>query len=187
MAVSGNANRRRQRNSAALKAFGANAQNGRKPVLCREIRHGESPVCIYTVGYERRDGDQLIDALQNLNIEHLADVRDRPISRKPDFRAAALCARCEAAEIEYWSWTELGSTERQRERLRETGDIRYFHKVFRQYATRSLTEDIDRLASIAARKSVALLCYEREHDECHRRTIADLLADRLDASVIAIL
>jgi uncharacterized protein (DUF488 family) len=186
MSVSGRIKSRRLNNANGLAAFGISASDDNGDSICKVVREGNS-VTIFTVGYEKRSGEDLIAVLRDCGVEYLADVRDNPVSRKPDFRKAALRAICEDAGIEYGPWSELGSTEGQRERLRESGDLAHFHKTFRAYARRSLSDSIDRLAAVAKRKSVALLCYERAHDECHRRTVANLLADRLDAGIAAIL
>lgn len=186
MTVSGQFRNRREGNAKALAAFGLSTSNGNGNGVYRVVREGET-VTIFTVGYERRNGEDLMAVLRDCGVDHLADVRDNPMSRKPDFRREALRSICEQAGIEYGSWTDLGSTESQRDRLRETGDLKQFHKNFRAYARRSLSEPIDRLAKVAKKKTVALLCYERAHEECHRSTVADLLADRLDAGITAIL
>lgn len=185
MNLSGENSSRRAANAKALAAFGVAelSDNGRGRY--RVVREGGA-VTVFTIGYERRDGEELIALLLDAGVDHLADVRDKPRSRKPDFRAGALKARCEDAGIEYGAWVALGSTEAQRQRLHESGDLARFHRTFRAYAKRSLDEPLCQLAKVAKKKSIALLCYERSHEECHRSVVADLLADRLSASITAI-
>lgn len=177
---------RRAANAKALGAFGAAPTAGGAYRVIREAGAGGAAIAIFTIGYEGRTGEDLIAALRDAGVRHLADIRQKPVSRKPDFRAPALRALCEVAGIEYGAWPELGSTEDQRDRLNETGDLERFHRVFRRHAERSLGAAIERLAGVARTKSVALLCYERAHDECHRSVIADLLAERFDGGVTAI-
>lgn len=184
--LSGQISSRRSANAKGLAAFGVTAALGKTSSLYRTIREG-GPVTIFTVGYERRTGEDMIAALRDAGVEYLADIRDKPVSRKPDFRAAALQAFCEDARIEYGGWSKLGSTEHQRERLHETGDLARFHKAFRGHAIKELDADIERLARVAKRKIVALMCYERAHDECHRSVVADLVAEKLGAGITAIL
>lgn len=186
MTLSGQIKDRRASNAKALAAFGDTVVVGDTGSVYRTVREGTA-VTIFTIGYERRDGEGLIAALKDAGIQHLADVRDKPMSRKPDFRGRALQALCERAGIEYGAWSELGSTADQRDRLHENGDLARFHKAFRTYARESLGDAISRLAKIAKKKPVALLCYERAHDECHRSTVADLVADQIGAGITAIL
>ena len=159
----------------------------RKVTVPSEVIREGGKVTIYTIGYEKRTGKELMALLKKAGIEHLADIRKKPISRKADFRAKALQALCERAGIEYGPWPDLGATEEMRERLQTTGDLVRFHKDFRAYAKKSLKTPVKRLAEVAAEKVVALLCYERAHEECHRSTIADLVADELDGRIVAIL
>lgn len=184
MALSGRISNRRAANARSLALFGVEPSAAASE-LYRVIRKGSGPT-VFTVGYERRSGEDLMAALRDAGIDYLADIRDKPVSRKPDFRAAALRGFCAEAGIEYGGWSTLGSTEAQRDQLHESGDLAKFHKTFRAYACRHLREPLDQLASIVQDKSVALLCYERVHEECHRSVVADLVADRLNAGITAI-
>jgi uncharacterized protein (DUF488 family) len=149
------------------------------------VRSGNA-CTIFTIGYERRDPDEMISLLWDAGVQLLVDIRERPVSRKPDFREDALRARCEDAGIEYELWQELGSTADQREALKETGDTEGFRRRFRAYARRYKAHVVDRLARRAKSKTIALMCYERVHEDCHRAVVADLLADRFDATILAI-
>lgn len=177
--------RRRAASARAMMAFGVVAPTKGR-TLHRVVRPG-GPTVIFTIGYERRDGEDLISAIRDAGVQHLADIRDKPMSRKPDFRETALRAFCLDAGIEYGAWPDLGSTQAQRDALHATGNLSKFHAAFQAYAEQQLEAPLKRLASVAKKKVVALLCYERAHEECHRSTIAALLADRLKAGVTAIL
>lgn len=180
--------KRRSRNAAAIgRAFGisvaAPPATGRSTNY-RTVREGGATT-IFTIGYEKRDGDGLISLLIDAGIELLADIREKPMSRVPDFRAAALRGLCENAGIEYRSWPELGSTEKLRENLKATGDFKRFESGFRGHVLRCGQHALKELAMAAKKKPTALLCYERLHEECHRSTVAELLADILDAGIVA--
>lgn len=173
----------RASNARALAAFGVKVDGTGSKV--RMIREGKRTT-IYTVGYESRDGEELMSILSDQDVKSLADIRQRPISRKPDFRAAALKALCEQAGIEYQAWSCLGSTVEQRENLKSSGDMDAFEAEFRDYAKRVMSADLDRLAKAVEKKPTALLCYERVHEHCHRKIIAELVAERIDATILAL-
>ena len=178
--------KRRTANSRSLDALLAGSNASDTGSGYRVVRQGNGTT-IFTIGYERRDGAELIASLVDAGVRLLVDVRERPISRKPDFRKSALEARCEAAGFLYQSWTELGSTEHQRGQLRNTGDLSEFKRRFRDFARRGRSAALDSLGALAKKKKqIALICYERLHEECHRSIIADLVAERIDATVVAI-
>jgi len=175
-----------QRRITNLKKLGLLAEHISPGSATRVVRKGKSSVSLYTVGYEKRDGDQLISVLVDNGIKTLADVRQRAMSRKPDFRAAALRKKCQEAGIEYQSWPSLGSTVELRDELAESGNFTQFASDFRELALQTLMTDIKRLAQSVSLSPTALLCYERAHEECHRSIIADLAAKHIDATVIAV-
>jgi uncharacterized protein (DUF488 family) len=180
--------KRRNRNSGAIeRAFGIAVAEPAAKSPCnryRTIREG-GPITIFTIGYEKRNGEDLISLLKDAGIELLADIREKPMSRVPDFRAAALRGFCENAGIEYMNWPELGSTEKLRENLKATRDFKHFETGFRKYVLQHGKRALEQLAVEAKMKMTALLCYERLHEECHRSTVAELLADILDAGIVA--
>jgi uncharacterized protein (DUF488 family) len=183
MAIYSDIEQRRAKNAKNLAAFGASVAGTNAGI--RTIRTGKT-VTIFTVGYERRDGDELMGVLRDHGIKALADVRQRPISRKPDFRATALREFCEVAGIEYQPWPMLGSTDEQRDELQASGNFKAFAQKFKAYAKRTLDHDLQNLALSVTRIPTALLCYERLHEDCHRSVIADLVGESIDATVIAI-
>lgn len=158
------------------------SQNGRQGI----VRKGNG-IRVFTIGYEQRSGEECIASLVEAGVDTLVDVRERPFSRKPDFRKTAIEQRCRAAGLAYESWPRLGSTAHQRKQLWETRDFRTFARRYRDFARRRRAAELDQLAAVAAKRTIALICYERAHETCHRSIIADLLADRLDATIIAIL
>ena len=186
MTHSGEHSARRRDNAEALAAFGVAVEDSNPDTVYRTIRSGEG-ASIFTIGYEGRSGDDLVAQLRDAGVDTLVDVRERPFSRKPDFRRKALEQLCVDAGIDYESWTRVGSTGHQRVTLKATGDIREFMRRFRDFVKRGRDEELDALAKRAEKGTIALLCYERSHDECHRCIVADLLADRMDATIVAIL
>lgn len=175
---------RRRANANALKAFGLAGESERDSIY-RDIRVGSGPT-VFTIGYERRDSEDLVSRLLDAGVDILVDVRERPFSRKPDFRRGPLERACANAGIEYESWSSLGSTGHQREILRSSGDFGLFRKRFRELVRRSRMDDIEELAELAEVKSIALICYERCHEECHRSIVAEFVSEVCDASIVAI-
>jgi uncharacterized protein (DUF488 family) len=178
--------RRKEANAGALAAFGAKHLKGSASSLSRVVREGGAAT-VYSIGYERRTGDELVNALHDAGVEYLADVRDKAVSRRPEFGGRAVQALCERAGIEYEPWPELGAPQEQRDALHQTGDFNRFLRVFRSHAQATMGQPLERLAAIVRERRVALLCYERAHEECHRSIIAELLADRAGAGIAAIL
>ena len=177
---------KRRRNASDLAAFGIDATASVDEQRFRQVREGDGPT-IFTIGYERRDGEELVSLLLDAGVDTLVDVRERAMSRRADFRGKALRARCEEAGIAYLPMQQLGSTDQMRDELKGSRDYDAFHRTFRAYAERELEEPLLRLADEARQRTVCLICYERAHEECHRSTVADLVADAANASITAII
>lgn len=177
---------RKQTNAHALSAFGFKAATQTSSSVMREVRDGNGPR-VFTIGYEGRTGENLIAALQEVGVDVLVDVRQRAMSRRADFRGKALAAFCDAAGIDYVGMPDLGSTDELRDALHESGDIAKFMKKFERHARKACVDGLERLAQIATTKTVALLCYERCHDVCHRSVVAQMLSEEIDASICAII
>jgi uncharacterized protein (DUF488 family) len=136
---------------------------------------------ILTIGYEGASLADFLTTLKAAGVQLLLDIRELPISRRKGFSKSALSAALVEAGIEYSHERALGSPREIRYRLREDGDLARFFSDFREYLAtqRPLLDSLARTTTGA----VALLCYERNHAECHRSVVADALARRAQSTV----
>ena len=128
-----------------------------------------------TIGYEGASADDFVGTLKLVDVQIVVDIRDRAQSRRPGFSKSALREKLEQSGIRYLHLRELGDPKEGREAAR-SGDMAKFRKV---YAAVLATEDasgaLNQIAELAKRMNVCLLCYERDHHECHRKIVADRL------------
>ncbi|MEX1271802.1 MAG: DUF488 domain-containing protein [Acidimicrobiia bacterium] len=126
---------------------------------------------IVSIGYEQRSVEEVIALLRRNNVEVLVDVRLNPISRKKGFSKSSLGQALDAADIEYRHERELGNPKSNRDPFRrglKSARTRYLLHL-QNGASMKYREVID----LAHRSRVALLCFERDHHECHRSCIVD--------------
>ena len=62
---------------------------------------------IFTIGYQQATQPAVLAALEEAGVEVLADVRARPLSRKPGFSKSALKAAVEGAMADGMSLAEM--------------------------------------------------------------------------------
>lgn len=140
------------------------------------MAHPSSPQVV-SIGYEGRSAAELIEALRDQQVTVLVDIRLTPISRKPGLSKTALAAALRAAGIEYVHLRELGNPKANRPGYRagEPTALDRYRSVLSsddgQSALRHVTELLDGGA-------VALLCFERDHADCHRHQVVDELGVR---------
>ena len=123
---------------------------------------------IWTIGYEQTTMSAFLAALQGAGVELVADVRAIAASRRPGFSKTALAANLAEAGIGYRHFRALGTPPEGRAAARALD----LAKLKRVYAGQlELPEAIAagaELADLAHERRVALLCYEREPECCHR-------------------
>lgn len=132
---------------------------------------------IWTVGHSTRTAEQLLDLLKQNGIEHIADVRRFPGSRRfPQFNEGPLREALAAAGIGYTHIVELGG---RRPARPDSPNTAWRNASFRGYADHMGTPDfragIDRLVALASSGRTAILCAEALWWRCHRSLIADFL------------
>lgn len=180
------ASARRKSNARSIAAFGVTFDQFELGLPGTRLVHDGTGPEVHTIGYEGRSLDDLVVCLQESKIDLVVDIREKPISRRPEFRLAPLSLELESAGIEYESWPELGSPTTQRSELRSTGDFETFRKKFRTFALRYRSDYLSNLGRLAKKKRIALFCYERAHEECHRSVVAELLNTKSRAKIQAI-
>src|SRR5216117_4123464 len=123
---------------------------------------------IFTIGYEGTTVPEFIAALTAAGVDRVIDVHALPLSRRPGFSKSPLRAALADAGIEYVHLKALGTPPEGRAAARAGR----FADLERIYAGQlELPEAIAQSAlmlDLAAEKSSALLCMEREPARCHR-------------------
>lgn len=131
---------------------------------------------LFTVGYQGRSLDGFVELLHEEGIEQLVDVRDNPWSRKPGFTGSALADALEDAGIAYEHLGDLGTPKRIREALSE-GEIEDFQTAYTEHLD-GQDEALERLVALADARPTAIMCMERDVEDCHRRFLARRMAKR---------
>ncbi|MBV9548987.1 MAG: DUF488 domain-containing protein [Alphaproteobacteria bacterium] len=130
---------------------------------------------LYTVGYEGADLSDFLITLQIHKIKQVIDVRDLPLSRKRGFSKNALAAALADLDIAYLHLKSLGDPKPGREAARN-GDTAGFRRIYSRHLSGNAARAGLIEATTAARKTTSsLLCYERDHSDCHRAIIAEKL------------
>jgi uncharacterized protein (DUF488 family) len=129
---------------------------------------------VVTIGYEGRQVDEFVAELADHRVEIVFDVRANAVSRKPGFSKRRLGEALATAGIEYRHVPALGNPRRNRDAMR-AGDPAA-RDVFLRHLDDQGRDALDEVAAAARTKSVALLCFERDHASCHRSCITERLA-----------
>jgi uncharacterized protein (DUF488 family) len=140
---------------------------------------------LYTIGYEGLDSGRFIKNLVHNGIDMVVDVRKLPLSRKKGFSKTALKEMLNGDNIEYQNFQGLGAPKEIRDELYQSGNYsRFFEKYLKCIADRQdLLETIHTL--VYAGKTVSLLCYERNPEQCHRKVVAEQIK-KLDGNGLRI-
>jgi uncharacterized protein (DUF488 family) len=142
----------------------------------RGNKKGQSMTGLFTIGYEGADLADFLTALRAVGVTTLLDVRELPISRRKGFSKLALGEALGAAGIAYQHERLLGSPRDARHRLKATGDMKTFLTDYEVHLAQQ-TGLLDELA-LTLNGNVALMCYERDARDCHRRVVARELGRR---------
>ena len=136
----------------------------------------QQPAGLVTIGYEGRSLENYLNELLRAGVTLLCDVRRNPLSRKYGFSKGTLSKACEGVGIRYEHLPELGIASEQRQELDTRAD---YDALFAEYERRSLPQQRAALEKIrgwvAVGERVALTCFERLPEQCHRHRVAEAL------------
>ena len=134
---------------------------------------------LFTIGYEQTPSKAVLDELESAGVKLLVDVRAVTSSRRPGFSKNQLAAGLDERGIAYVHLKGLGTPKEGRLAAR-SGQYDVLQKVFAKHLkTPQAREDLDELSALVKQAGpVCLLCYERDHNHCHRQWIAEIIEDR---------
>ena len=134
---------------------------------------------LFTIGYEQTPAKAVLDELEQAGVKLLVDVRAVASSRRPGFSKSQLAAGLDERGIGYVHLRGLGTPKEGRLAAR-AGQYDILQKIYaRHLKTAQAREELDELSSLVTKSGpVCILCYERDHQHCHRRWIAEIIEDR---------
>lgn len=131
---------------------------------------------LFTIGYEGASIDEFVTNLTSYPIDILIDVRELPLSRKRGFSKNSLRLALDDRGIEYLHLRGLGDPKPGRIAARE-GRYADFRKIFSDHLRSSeAREDLYEAIDVAVKRTAVLLCFEKDHRNCHRCMVADKMA-----------
>jgi uncharacterized protein (DUF488 family) len=139
---------------------------------------------LFTIGYEQTPAKSVLDELEQAGVKLLVDVRAIAASRRPGFSKNQLAAGLDERGISYLHLRGLGTPKAGREAAR-SGKFDALHKIYaRHLKTSQAREELDELSALVQKSGpVCILCYERDHRQCHRQWIAEIIEDRDGAKI----
>lgn len=137
---------------------------------------------IVSAGYEGRSIEDFVRVLKRHRVELVVDVRLNAVSRKRGFSKTALTAALAAAGIEYRHETELGNPPENRDAFRAGRPAA--RDYYRRHLENGAAASVQAIVDLVAHTRIALLCFEREHTECHRSCITDRIKGEYSAVAV---
>jgi uncharacterized protein (DUF488 family) len=139
---------------------------------------------LFTIGYEQAKPAAVLDELKRTKIELLVDTRAVAASRRPGFSKRQLAASLDEAGIGYIHLQKLGTPAEGRVAAR-SGDTNALWRIYDKHIKTSEAQAaLDELiALIKSGKRVALLCYCRDPETCHRSRIVANVKKRTQVKV----
>lgn len=134
---------------------------------------------LFTIGYEQTPPKAVLDELENAGVKLLVDVRAVASSRRPGFSKNQLAAGLDERGISYLHLKGLGTLKDGREAAR-SGKFDLLRKIYSKHLkTPQAREELDELSALVKKSGpVCILCYERDHAQCHRQWIAEIIEER---------
>ncbi len=149
-------------------------QNKQREIEAIEAKNQK---CLFTTGYEGKSIDFYLNQLVENNIGLLCDVRQNPISMKYGFSKSQLKKCCDNLHIIYEHIPELGIASQKRQNLNSKEDYQNLFRLYRQELPRKKNGAEQVLALLQKHTRIALTCFEKLPEECHRHCISDYLVE----------
>jgi hypothetical protein len=133
-----------------------------------EEEEADRPV-LYSVGYQQRSPEELIQTLLGAGVTVLVDVRETPWSHRASYSRGNLEKALQAAGVEYVHAKFAGNPKELRRNARSHADCLDAYRSYVSGNEAVLAAFSELLAGLLANGSVVcLFCYERHPHDCHR-------------------
>ena len=131
---------------------------------------------LFTIGYEGISLEEYLIRLVRNDVKILIDVRRNPLSMKFGFSKTLLQRYCNALDIEYLHFPEVGIESDKRQELNNQSD---YDKLFENYKECNIPNTLETqnkiLDLLKSKKRIALTCFEADICQCHRKHLAEAI------------
>ena len=139
---------------------------------------------VATIGYQNATLPEVIAKLKAAKVDLLVDVRAVAASRRPGFSKTILKTSLQAEGVGYLHLRALGTPKEGRIASR-AGRKDEMRRIFEdQMRTPEAQDAFAQLKALVETRRAALLCYEDQPEDCHRRVLSDRLAAEMGAEII---
>jgi uncharacterized protein (DUF488 family) len=134
---------------------------------------------LFTIGYQETPPSAVLNELEHAGVKLLVDVRAVASSRRPGFSKNQLAAGLKERGIGYLHLQGLGTPKEGRLAAR-SGDVKALERIYAKHLKTDIArQEMGELSTLIAKAGpVCILCYERDHRECHRRYIAEIIEEK---------
>ena len=140
---------------------------------------------LITIGYERRSLENYLNKLLRAGVTVLCDVRKNAVSRKYGFSKSTLSNACENVGIQYEHFPELGIASWRRRDLQSEEDFRALFTSYKRHTLPRQDKAVNKIYLwMQSGECIALTCYERDPDQCHRHCVSEKLVQMLNQGVL---
>ena len=141
---------------------------------------------LLTIGYQGRSFETYLNLLIGAGVTLLCDVRKNAISRVYGFSKSTLMNSCNGLGIRYVHLPGLGISSDKRRGLSTNAD---YLRLLTEYESVDLTQRHSELAEIRewirSGEAVALTCFERDSENCHRGRVAGEIERQTGSKLLA--
>jgi uncharacterized protein (DUF488 family) len=132
---------------------------------------------LFTIGYEGLSFEKYVNLLTCHDVRLLCDVRRNPLSRKFGFSKGSLSHLLPKLGIEYIHMPELGVASESRNNLETESDYEQLFEAYKKSLIQK-KESLGKLNVLLDQYTrIALTCFEKQHDSCHRHCISEYMED----------
>lgn len=132
---------------------------------------------LFTIGYEGLSFEKYVNLLICHDVRLLCDVRRNPLSRKFGFSKGSLSHLLPKLGIEYIHMPELGVASESRNNLETKSDYEQLFETYKKSLIQQ-KESLEKLNILLDQHTrIALTCFEKQHDSCHRHCISEYMED----------
>ncbi len=152
--------------------------DGEKYRTVLESKPDKNDYAVFSIGYEGKSVEHFTNELIKEDVRVLCDIRKNAFSMKYGFSKKQLKFIVENVGIKYVHLPELGIVSGKRKQLNSKED---YEILFKDYEENILPENKDALEELykifLQNKRIALMCFEADHNYCHRSRTCNALAE----------